>query len=203
MPVVVVHQTQCVVCVFGGEAERVRFGDVERREGRVGGRGGHRAERRVLVVRRDASRLLEGDDVGDVLVPVVRVEHVVLPVLLEDERTRRNRLRRIPCNNETEGLPKSLTANGGQNPIEPAALGKPVLFGPNMQNFRSIVRSFLSNDAAIQIQNAEELEQQIVSLLSNPNLCQTLGHNAYNVVIKNQGGIKKSVEILSSTLKNK
>ena len=98
---------------------------------------------------------------------------------------------------------KSLTANGGQNPIEPAALGKPVLFGPNMQNFRSIVRSFLSNDAAIQIQNAEELEQQIVSLLSNPNLCQTLGHNAYNVVIKNQGGIKKSVEILSNTLKNK
>ena len=98
---------------------------------------------------------------------------------------------------------KSLTANGGQNPIEPAALGKPVLFGPNMQNFRSIVRSFLSNDAAIQIQNAEELEQQIVSLLSNPNLCQTLGHNAYNVVIKNQGGIKKAVEILSSTLKKK
>ena len=98
---------------------------------------------------------------------------------------------------------KSLTANGGQNPIEPAALGKPVLFGPNMQNFRSIVRSFLSNNAAIQIQNAEELEQQIVSLLSNPNFCQTLGHNAYNVVIENQGGIKKSVEILSSTLKNK
>ena len=98
---------------------------------------------------------------------------------------------------------KSLTANGGQNPIEPAALGKPVLFGPNMQNFRSIVRSFLSNDAAIQIQNAEELEQQIIFLLSNPDHCQALGRNAYNVVLKNQGGIKKSVEILSSVLKNK
>ncbi|MGH7976585.1 MAG: 3-deoxy-D-manno-octulosonic acid transferase, partial [Limisphaerales bacterium] len=30
---------------------------------------------------------------------------------------------------------KSLTAIGGQNPIEPGALGKPMVFGPNMQNF--------------------------------------------------------------------
>ena len=112
MPVVVVHQSERVVGVFGREAERVRFGNVERREGRVGGRGGHRAERCVLVVRRDSSCLLERDDVGDVLVPVVRIEEVPSALALQDERTRRNRLRRIPCNNETEGLHKSLTANG-------------------------------------------------------------------------------------------
>ena len=112
MPVVVVHQSERVVGVFGREAERVRFGNVERREGRVGGRGGHRAERCVLVVRRDSSCLLERDDVGDVLVPVVRIEEVPSALALQDERTRRHRLRRIPCDNETEGLPKSLTANG-------------------------------------------------------------------------------------------
>ena len=33
---------------------------------------------------------------------------------------------------------KSLTAEGGQNPLEPAALGKPIVFGPNMQNFQAI-----------------------------------------------------------------
>src|SRR6185312_13282740 len=54
---------------------------------------------------------------------------------------------------------KSLTANGGQNPIEPAALGKPVVFGPNMQNFPDVVRIFLSQNAVVQVRDAEELEQ--------------------------------------------
>ena len=34
---------------------------------------------------------------------------------------------------------KSLTAEGGQNPIEPGALGKAMVFGPNMQNFAEVV----------------------------------------------------------------
>ena len=37
---------------------------------------------------------------------------------------------------------KSLTAEGGQNPIEPGALGKAMVFGPNMQNFADVARSF-------------------------------------------------------------
>jgi 3-deoxy-D-manno-octulosonic-acid transferase len=39
---------------------------------------------------------------------------------------------------------KSLTAMGGQNPIEPGALGKAMVFGPNMQNFSDITRGFLA-----------------------------------------------------------
>ena len=42
---------------------------------------------------------------------------------------------------------KSLTAAGGQNPIEPGALGKPMVFGPNMQNFADVVRAFLHRTA--------------------------------------------------------
>ena len=37
---------------------------------------------------------------------------------------------------------KSLTAIGGQNPIEPGALGKAMVFGPNMQNFADITQQF-------------------------------------------------------------
>jgi 3-deoxy-D-manno-octulosonic-acid transferase len=37
---------------------------------------------------------------------------------------------------------KSLTAFGGQNPIEPGAQGKAIIFGPNMQNFTDITRAF-------------------------------------------------------------
>ncbi len=39
---------------------------------------------------------------------------------------------------------KSLVADGGQNPIEPGALGKAMVFGPNMQNFEAIARSFVA-----------------------------------------------------------
>ena len=49
---------------------------------------------------------------------------------------------------------KSLKAEGGQNPIEPGALGKPVVFGPNMQNFEAIAQSFVSQNAASQVSNA-------------------------------------------------
>src|SRR5262249_14373940 len=48
---------------------------------------------------------------------------------------------------------KSLTAHGGQNPIEPGALGKAMVFGPNMENFADVARSFLAREAALQVQN--------------------------------------------------
>ena len=46
---------------------------------------------------------------------------------------------------------KSLTAVGGQNPIEPGALGKAMVFGPNMQNFADITRNFVAQNAAVQV----------------------------------------------------
>lgn len=91
---------------------------------------------------------------------------------------------------------KSLTAKGGQNPIEPAVLEKPILFGPNMQNFRSIVHSFLSADAAIQITDSEDLEKNIIYLLKTPERCKSLGTNARQVVLKNQGATERSIAIL-------
>ncbi len=53
---------------------------------------------------------------------------------------------------------KSLTAEGGQNPIEPGALGKPMIFGPNMQNFQAIAKAFVERRGAIQVRDAQELE---------------------------------------------
>lgn len=56
---------------------------------------------------------------------------------------------------------------GGQNPIEAAALGKAVLFGPNMQNFQAVTRSMLDHGAAIQVNNEEELVTHSAHLLGD------------------------------------
>jgi 3-deoxy-D-manno-octulosonic-acid transferase len=95
---------------------------------------------------------------------------------------------------------KSLRANGGQNPIEPGALAKPMVFGPNMQNFADVVRSFLAADGAIQVQNAEQLEQALAELLDSPARREKLGHNAAKVVRENLGAIDRTVEMILKNL---
>lgn len=62
---------------------------------------------------------------------------------------------------------KSLVGVGGQNPIEPGALGKAMVFGPNMQNFSAIAAAFLGRDGAIQVRNTAELESALGELLAN------------------------------------
>jgi 3-deoxy-D-manno-octulosonic-acid transferase len=91
---------------------------------------------------------------------------------------------------------KSLTAEGGQNPIEPAALGKPVLFGPNMQNFPQIAPEFVKRGGAIQVKDAAELEKALAELLRSPSRCEALGAMAKLVVQENQGSIERTVEMI-------
>ena len=91
---------------------------------------------------------------------------------------------------------KSLLAEGGQNPIEPGALAKPMVFGPNMQNFADIVRSFMDAKGAVQVRSARELETAIGDLLADPAKRETLGNNAARVVHENLGAVEKTVEMI-------
>ena len=91
---------------------------------------------------------------------------------------------------------KSLTAEGGQNPIEPGALGKAMVFGPNMQNFADVVRAFLAQDGAVQVRDAAELEATFIKLLSDPARREQLGRNALKVVRENLGAIDRTVDII-------
>lgn len=95
---------------------------------------------------------------------------------------------------------KSLTAQGGQNPIEPGALGKAMVFGPNMQNFAAIAQAFVKNNAAVQVQNPAELEPALAALLANEKRRQELGQNALKVVTENQGAIERTVEMIIRSL---
>jgi 3-deoxy-D-manno-octulosonic-acid transferase len=95
---------------------------------------------------------------------------------------------------------KSLTAEGGQNPIEPGALGKAMVFGPNMQNFASIADAFVTKDAAVRVCNATELEQAFGCLLEDEIRRNALGKNAREVVRENLGAMDRTVEMILSQL---
>ncbi len=95
---------------------------------------------------------------------------------------------------------KSITAVGGQNPIEPGALAKPMVFGPNMQNFADIAAQFVAQGGACQVKNGEELEQAFALLLGDEGRRTELGRNALAVVQQNQGAILRTVDMILSHL---
>jgi 3-deoxy-D-manno-octulosonic-acid transferase len=98
---------------------------------------------------------------------------------------------------------KSLTAVGGQNPIEPAALGRAMVFGPNMQNFADIARSFAAENGAVQVHDPEALGKAIAGLLADENRRAELGRNAQRVVRQNLGAIDRTVAMILEKLKGR
>ncbi len=98
---------------------------------------------------------------------------------------------------------KSITAIGGQNPIEPAALGKAVVFGPNMQNFTDIVRILLKHNAAVQVKSPDQLEKVFGELLEDPARRAELGRQALAAVAENLGAVERTVEMLLPQLQQR
>ena len=90
----------------------------------------------------------------------------------------------------------SLVKKGGQNPIEPASLAKPVIFGKFTSNFQDVVKSFLEDSAAIQVENKEELESVIRSLIANPKERKKLGVEAKETVSRNSGSSQRTVSLI-------
>jgi 3-deoxy-D-manno-octulosonic-acid transferase len=91
---------------------------------------------------------------------------------------------------------KSLLAEGGQNPIEPGALGKAMVFGPNMQNFAEVVRGFLEQHGAVQVRDAAEMEKALGELLADEPRREQLGRNALKVVHENLGAIDRTADMI-------
>ncbi|MBL7072324.1 MAG: 3-deoxy-D-manno-octulosonic acid transferase [Candidatus Omnitrophica bacterium] len=91
----------------------------------------------------------------------------------------------------------SLASKGGQNPIEPAMWGKPVIFGPEMFNFRKVADIFIENSAAICVKNSGELKNTIETLLKDPDKRTKIAKNALKVISDNSGAVERTVEELS------
>jgi 3-deoxy-D-manno-octulosonic-acid transferase len=91
---------------------------------------------------------------------------------------------------------KSLTAHGGQNPVEPIIAGKPVLFGPHMENFSVLAQALVANRAAIQILDPNALEEKITWLLRDREAASRLVANAQGILARHRGATARTASLL-------
>jgi 3-deoxy-D-manno-octulosonic-acid transferase len=91
---------------------------------------------------------------------------------------------------------------GGHNVLEPAALGKPVVFGPFIANFQSEVDLLLTSGAARQVRGKNDLRSVCLELFRSPRLREELGRKAASLIAQNQGATKRNVAILKDILQS-
>ena len=94
----------------------------------------------------------------------------------------------------------SLVDVGGHNILEPAVHGKPIIFGPHMQNFAEIAATFLASQAAIQVQTAGELTDVCVRLASDPVERARLGAASRALVEANRGAKPRTLDAIAQLL---
>jgi 3-deoxy-D-manno-octulosonic-acid transferase len=94
----------------------------------------------------------------------------------------------------------SLVDSGGHNPMEPARLGKPVLFGPFMQNFAEISTELKQKGGGIEVRGKEDFIRESSALLSDRLKAEKVGALACRIVEGDRGVVEKSMELIARYL---
>jgi 3-deoxy-D-manno-octulosonic-acid transferase len=94
----------------------------------------------------------------------------------------------------------SLVPGGGHNPLEPAALGKPILFGRDMSDFRAIAATLETAGGGTRLENGDALFTVLDDLLNNPQKAMKMGSRALETFVKNGGAVEKTLAVISRFL---
>jgi 3-deoxy-D-manno-octulosonic-acid transferase len=94
----------------------------------------------------------------------------------------------------------SFIKRGGHNLLEPAAWGKPIFFGPHMENYSSIAETTEREGAAIRVRSGAELASHIERLVGAPEDSIAMGQRAYALVTRNQGAVDRDMAIIDKLL---
>ncbi len=92
----------------------------------------------------------------------------------------------------------SLTRDGGHNPLEPAIMAKPILFGPDMRDFRQTAAWLLDAGAARRVSDSDQLERTLTELLLNPDTAVRMGRRARKVYGHHQGAAARILDGLAA-----
>lgn len=96
---------------------------------------------------------------------------------------------------------KSFAPNeGGQTPVEAAALGKAIVFGPRMSNFTAIVREMKAVQAAVEVPDGAALVAKVVNLLQDAEARATLASAAAEWHRTNAGAVGRTLAVLREEL---
>lgn len=95
---------------------------------------------------------------------------------------------------------KSLVAGGGQNILEPAGLGKAVVFGPSMYNFEEPAQRLLGRGAAVQVRDAKELEKELGGLLASPQRAREMGLAGREAIDAGRGATERNLDMIDKVL---
>jgi 3-deoxy-D-manno-octulosonic-acid transferase len=93
----------------------------------------------------------------------------------------------------------SFGRRGGQNVLEPAACGKPVLFGPRMENFVDSVQVLLGR-GGLQVKDPAALERLLRDLLSRPGELEKLGEMARAASAAVRGASQRDAQCIAALL---
>ena len=93
----------------------------------------------------------------------------------------------------------SFGRRGGQNILEPAACGKPVLFGPRMENFQDSVQVLVGR-GGLQVKDSVALLQLLRDLLARPDEIVKLGELAREAVSSVRGASARDARLIADLL---
>jgi 3-deoxy-D-manno-octulosonic-acid transferase len=91
---------------------------------------------------------------------------------------------------------KSLLARGGQNPAEAILAGKPVVFGPHMENFAVLADTLVTQRGALQVNSATELQLAMSALLANPDDREEMARNARKALDTHRGAAARTAQLI-------
>jgi 3-deoxy-D-manno-octulosonic-acid transferase len=94
----------------------------------------------------------------------------------------------------------SLVPLGGQNPMEAAVWGKAVFYGPSMDDFPDAKGLLESEDAGIQVKDAESFGEKVLWFLNHPDELRERGKRAGKAALMNLGAAEKHARVIARLL---
>lgn len=94
----------------------------------------------------------------------------------------------------------TLIESGGHNPLEPAAMGVPVLVGPNHRDFAQITQMLVDADGLRIVGSAQELAINLIQYFENPSQRQQAANAGLAVVAANRGALQRQFVLVQSLL---